>query len=208
GEIELRLRDAPQGFRLSGARIPAGRDSVRLTLGAPRDRLYSPVTIRLEGQARVGEAVVCHPAVPADDMMQAFAYRHLVPADELLLVASRFGRQALPLDLAESAPVRMAAGGTARVVLRAPWRFAPRNVRLELSEPPPGITLQESAPGPGGYTLTLAAAANAPVGYADNLIVEAFSEQSAAGPEGRPGARSRRTSLGVLPAIPLEVVSR
>jgi len=35
GQIALRLRDAPQGFLLSGAWVPAGQDKVRLTMTAP-----------------------------------------------------------------------------------------------------------------------------------------------------------------------------
>ena len=38
GPIDLELKDAPAGFRLSGARIPAGQSKVRLTLTVPFDR--------------------------------------------------------------------------------------------------------------------------------------------------------------------------
>jgi len=83
GEIALGLKDAPEGFALSDDRVPAGQDQVRLTLKVPPLPTSEPVTLHLEGHATIQERTVSHLAVPAEDMMQAFAYRHLVPAQEL-----------------------------------------------------------------------------------------------------------------------------
>jgi len=41
------------------------------------------------GRATIGEKLVIHQAVAAEDMMQAFLYRHLVPANELLVTVAR-----------------------------------------------------------------------------------------------------------------------
>ena len=43
-------------------------------------------------------------------------------------------------------------------------------------------------------------------GYADNLIVEAFTEQNARR-NGAATGQKQRVSLGVLPAIPFEIVT-
>jgi hypothetical protein len=37
----------------------------------------------IEGRAKVGSGEVAHVAVPAEDRMQAFLWRHLVPAKDL-----------------------------------------------------------------------------------------------------------------------------
>ena len=42
------------------------------------------VDLRLEGRATIGGQEVVRPVVPAEDMMQAFAYWHLVPSQELV----------------------------------------------------------------------------------------------------------------------------
>ena len=42
-----------------------------------------PVNLIIEGRATVGGTQVAHGAVPAEDRMQAFLWRHLVPAQEL-----------------------------------------------------------------------------------------------------------------------------
>ena len=83
GELGLDLKDAPEGFTLVGARVPAAQDKVHLNLTVPRLRTKEPVSLHLEGRATIQGRTVSHAAVPAEDMMQAFAYRHLVPSQEL-----------------------------------------------------------------------------------------------------------------------------
>ncbi|HOT51414.1 MAG TPA: hypothetical protein PLI07_10550, partial [Candidatus Hydrogenedentes bacterium] len=74
--------------------------------------------------------------------------------------------------------------------------------------PPKGIALQETISVPGKWSLVLKADAEAvKAGYADNLIVEAVKE-TAPPPKTKKNAKAQRVSLGVLPAIPFEIVSR
>ena len=83
GEIALSLKDAPSGFALSGGRVPADKDQVNLSLKAPPASIKEPVSLCLEGRAVIQGRELVRLAVPADDMMQAFFYRHLVPAKDL-----------------------------------------------------------------------------------------------------------------------------
>jgi hypothetical protein len=82
-DIALMLKDAPRGFKLSGGKVPANQDQVRLMLTVPPTPSEEPIILRLEGRAIIQGREVVHPAVPAEDMMQAFFYRHLVPAKDL-----------------------------------------------------------------------------------------------------------------------------
>ena len=96
-EIAVELKDAPEGFALVGGRVPGDQDQVRLTLRVPRLPPEGPVTLHLEGRATIQGRAVSHPAVPAEDMMQAFAYRHLVPARELkVAVLKRYAPKVPP----------------------------------------------------------------------------------------------------------------
>ena len=45
-----------------------------------------PVTLAIEGRAKIGGREVAREAVPAEDRMQAFLWRHLVPAQDLKLM--------------------------------------------------------------------------------------------------------------------------
>lgn len=82
-EITVALKAAPAGFKLSSNRIPAGTNEVRLTLTSPFQSKFEPFTLLLEGRAKLDGVELVRPAEPADDLMQAFFYRHLVPAQEL-----------------------------------------------------------------------------------------------------------------------------
>jgi hypothetical protein len=209
GDIAMALKGAPPGFVLDGARIPAGRDSVRMTLTAPQAQAGQPFAARLEGQGQIGGATVARSAVPCEDMMQAFAYRHLVPAQQLLVSVAGGGRLAPIIAWASKAPVRLPAGGTAEVRVNAPGRAFLPGLQLALSDPPKGVALDKVADLAGGFSLTLKAGPDAPaVGYADNLIVEASTEIEPRKPDGTPSGQKRRISLGPLPALPFEIVAR
>jgi hypothetical protein len=82
GEIALKLVGAPAGFTLSTDRIPADKDQIQLSVVAKPSPPKEVLSLHLEGRATIGGQTVVRPVVPAEDMMQAFAYRHLVPAQE------------------------------------------------------------------------------------------------------------------------------
>ena len=209
GEIQVALKNAPAGFALDGGTIPEGRDSVRMTLTAPRDRTDRPVALQMEGRARINGQAVSRPAVPAEDMMQAFDYRHLVPAERLLAVVARPRFRAPALELADALPVRIPAGGSAKVRFKAPLRMTFVKVSLELSDPPAGVTADDVRISPGYLTFVLKAdGQKVKPGYADNLIAEAFAEVAVPGADPKAPKTTRRVSLGVLPAIPFCIVAR
>ena len=82
-EITVALKNAPAGFKTGGGRIASGTNQTTLTLTAPLTRERTIFTLTLEGRARTDTGDIVRPVVPAEDMMQAFFYRHLVPAQDL-----------------------------------------------------------------------------------------------------------------------------
>ena len=89
GEIKLAFVGQGSGIKLSDARIPADKDTVKLTLTVPQDMPDGTVSLHLQGSAVINGLEVVRAAVPAEDMMQAFAYRHLVAEDDLLATVGR-----------------------------------------------------------------------------------------------------------------------
>ncbi|MCX7825375.1 MAG: PPC domain-containing protein [Verrucomicrobiae bacterium] len=83
GDIKLGLRDAPPGFSLSGT-IDGGTNQTHATLSVPADVTGDPVNLIVEDRATINGKEVVREAVPAEDVMQAFLWRHLVPAREFL----------------------------------------------------------------------------------------------------------------------------
>ena len=210
-EITLALKDAPAGTTLSGGRLQAGADQVRLTLKAPARPAKEPFSLSIEGRAVIAGQEVIRTAVPADDMMQAFAYRHLVPAHELKLAVLPNARW-LAGDMVKvlgPTPIRIPAGGTARLRLRTPGPAFAQRVRLELNEPPEGISLQRLTPSPEGAELVVQSdAAKVKPGLKGNLIINLYPERPAGtAPKGKAPANNRRFAIGSLPAIPFEIVA-
>lgn len=206
-EIKLSLKDAPPGFALAGARVPAGQDHIRVTLSAPFNAPSEPADLYFEGFAVVQGRAVIHAAVPADDMMQAFLYRHLVPAQELKVAVTGRGAGRAQLRLTGGSPVKISTNGTTRVQLSLPTRGFLPPFRYELSDPPEGLTLQSINPGRDGLELVLqAGAATLKPNTEGNLIVNAFFAGNAQGTNARPQAARQANPIGTLPAIPFVIV--
>jgi hypothetical protein len=207
GDIALSLKGAPPGFTLSGGLVPAGQDQVRLTLNVPPMRPAEPIALSLEGRAAIQGKAVVHQARAAEEMMQAFAYRHLVPADSLKVTVLGRGGTRLPARIMGSKIARLPAGGSARVQVALPPMKAFQNVQLELSEPPDGLSLRDAAIGETGAEFVIEAdASKVKPGLRGNLIVTVSGErvppQRANQP---PPAARRRVPIAVLPAVPFEI---
>lgn len=207
GAIDVTLKDPPVGFLLDGGRIPAGSDRVRMTLRAPAKALDRAVAVHLEGRAVIEGKTVSHVAVAADDVMQAFLYRHLVPAQEFM-VLMRHSKSGMPsVKVAADGPVRIPAGGSVRVLVKVSSSRLVKEMRLELRDPPAGVILDKVAVVPQGLELTLRANEEAlRECQADNLIIEVVREYTPKEKDGTPSKQKRRYSLGVFPAIPIEIV--
>lgn len=103
-DIVLFLNDAPDGFKLESAKISGTNDQVRLTLTVPFMPRKEPVSLGLAGRAIIAGDAVIRPAVPAEDMMQAFAYRHLVPSESLEVAILGRGKFGSPFRNADRKP--------------------------------------------------------------------------------------------------------
>ncbi len=202
GEIAVSLKGAPPDFKLGGGNVPADKDQAKLTLtlGEPQD---DPISIEIEGRATIDGREVLHSAIPAEDMQQAFAYRHLVPAKELrVAVAGRLAATG-QVKIASETPVKIPAGGTVRVQITAAIGEKAGDLQLELSDPPTGIVVKNVSTSPEGAEIEFASdAGKVTVGEKGSLIVQAFATRT--GAKGKP----RRIPLGALPAIPFEVVGQ
>jgi hypothetical protein len=204
-DIVLALRDGPPGFTLGGGRIPAGQDQVRLTLTVPQAPLTEPLALHLEGRTTIQGREVVRPVVPAEDMMQAFAYRHLVPVKELLVsVTGRAGPRA-QVRILSGTPLKIPAGGTARIQVGGPPRGVAGQTQFDLSEPPEGIALERTtATGEGTELVLRCDATKAKPGLKGNLLVTVLARTPAAQAKAKPNQRA--VPVTMLPAIPYEIV--
>jgi hypothetical protein len=164
-----------------------------------------PFNLQLEGTATIQNRQVVRLAVPAEEMTQAFAYHHLVPAQELKVVVFGRFRDGDTAQILSAMPVQVPADGTARIRVQLPIGPLVSKVEFELSEPPDGISIKEASP---TEIVLQADPAKVKPGFKGNLIVTASGERPPpAGTQGPPANR-RRMPLGALPAIPYEIVGK
>jgi hypothetical protein len=209
GPIALSLKDAPRGFTLAGAVIPAGSEQVRVTLTVPPPVQREPLKLILEGRASIEGREVTRQAVAAEDMMQAFFYRHLVPESELKLVVRRGAAFRTPARVVGTDNLTIPVGETMRLRVSAalPPNSSIENLRYELNDPPEGIAIQETTPVPGGAEIVLRCdASKAKPGSRGNLIIAISGDRTPPAANGRPAGARQRVSLGTLPAVPFEIM--
>jgi hypothetical protein len=201
GEILLSLKNAPEGFRLAGGRIPPGATQARATLFVPPGRQAGVIGLGLLGTAGPEGAQVTREALPADDTMQAFLWRHLLPAREwLVCVAPGLGKRT-PLALEAETPLRIAAGGSSEIRIKVPRWILDRQPQPELSEAPPGLTVSTARPAADGIAFDIRADTSLKPGYETNLIVELYATAAQ-------GSKERNRSLvSGLPAMPIVITT-
>jgi hypothetical protein len=200
GDIHLFLTYSPVDFVLEGGKVPAQQDVVRVTLQVPATVRPKGVNLVMEGRAVINGRKVVHGAIPAEEMMQAFIYHHLVPAKDLMITVSGQARARFPARLLSNGPIKIRAGGTAMIPIAIPRAASNQKIELVLNDPPEGITLKKAVMNPQGAILVIHAdGEKVRPGLRANLIVEAY-------PEGTPRGGGARSPLGTLPAIPFEVL--
>jgi hypothetical protein len=84
GAVKVGIEDLPEGFISRPVTLAAGKDVTRLSVRSSVPTVEKPIPLTVVGTAKVGDRELVHQAVPAEDRMQAFLWRHLMPAKELL----------------------------------------------------------------------------------------------------------------------------
>ena len=82
GPIKVDLKDPPPGFKAEPVYLSAKQNIARLVFKG-NEPTREPVNVTVIGTARIGDQKIVRAAVPAEDKMQAFLWRHLVPAQDL-----------------------------------------------------------------------------------------------------------------------------
>jgi hypothetical protein len=204
GPADILLKDTTGQFSIDGGRIPAGMNSMRMTLSGPVRPLPEPLALELTGRAEINGETITRPVVPAEDMMQAFLYRHLAPAEKLMVAVTGRNGWRRPVRLAASTPVRIPGDGSARLRFTTPPHARLEDIRLELDEPPPGLSIHDVTALDRGLACVIRREKTEDaLPAAANLIIEAFIEQEIKAKANRPAAK-QRVSLGMLPAVPCE----
>jgi hypothetical protein len=82
GPIKFGLKDPPAGISAVPVTLTGTQAMTRLGLACALVTTKAIVNLVVEGRAQIQGVEVVHEAVPAEDRMQAFLWRHLLPAKE------------------------------------------------------------------------------------------------------------------------------
>jgi hypothetical protein len=209
-DIFLELDKAPPGYKLSGGWVPGKQEKNRLTLTVPPTPTSEPINLEMIGYSATRGRRLIHLAVPAEAMTQAFAYQHLVVAKDWSVMVSARGGAAdrNPIRFAREEPLRI-VGSTGKFYLLAPGRKADQ-IRVELSEPPEGITVQGVSTEGEAVAVTIQTdPEKIKPGLKGNLIFNALNEQTVEyGKKEEKKPRQVRNLIGMLPALPFEVLGK
>jgi hypothetical protein len=143
GAIKLALKNPPGGIAASPATLTGTQVSAQLTIKTNLEAIQEPSTLVIEGRAAIEGKEIVREAVPAEDRMQAFLWRHLVPAEALeALVFSPSYKpppkripSARPAPTSDPAPPGGTAGaGTAAAPAATKPKFTPQQVTARLRE--------------------------------------------------------------------------
>ena len=207
--IDLKLSGAPAGFSLAGARIGTNQDKIQFTLKAPPQATAKPIALTLTGQAVIDGKTVVHPATPAEDLMQAFIYRHLVPMQELAVFVTPAPRAVArdTFKILTATPVKIPLGGTVKVRVSTPSAAFSDRFQLVLNNAPDGLSLTNVTTVADGVELVFACdAEKSKVGQSGNLIC-ALQPKKAADAPAKKKPVAPTTATTTFPAIPFNVVA-
>ena len=190
----------PSGIKMEGNEIPPGVETIRMTMSVPPDTKQGFYKIEVSAKAEIGGREISRRVVPTDDVMQAFLYRHLVPAESLSLFVVR--RAWIPF---KKVPAEISLKPGEEQILNFPCPgYKPKkdtDFSFELNSPPKGISIMEGGVQGENYVLKIKADAEMKP-WKGNLIFQCMSENT------KPGnPKKSRYLSGCLPAVPAKVQS-
>ncbi len=200
GEIQLAVQDLPQGFVASSAVIPPNQDQVSLTITAPDNAGLGVLAPMIVGTAKIGDQPVVRKAQAAESVMQAFSWTHIVPTKESSLAVVKSGSQPfrLVVELPQAKPLEIPQGGELQVPVKL---LRKEGVKGAVTLTVVGLSQGITAKAPfipadkDEVTVTIAAAAKAPPGIVQNMIIRGVMQVGKA------------EVTRVVPALPVKVIA-
>lgn len=206
GPIELGLQGDQGALGMSGGVIPAGADQVRLTLVPISNPKLDSFRLTVLGRATVNGRTEIRDAVPCEDMMQAFAYRHLVPSRQLRVTWVTNPKLMRPFArLLDRPPLRFRGATPVRVRCSIPGLKMLTHAQAELGEGADGFTVKETHVVGETVEITLVLdPAKVKPGTQGNLLLRVSGERDSTDRKKSPN-RVRLPAV-LLPAVAFEVV--
>jgi hypothetical protein len=197
-EFNLAVQNLPPGFTASDAIIPAGQPQAKFTITAPPDAaplsVFSPVVV---GTSTLNDQPFTRTAFGAEDVMQAFSYRHVVSTREFVVAVIETSLFSLSTGAPPQIGLEVKQGAEVQVVVKAArTEGANSPINLAVVDAPAGITVK-TAPIPADQNevpITISVPPEAPAGWKVNVILNGTM------------ATDKGTATRTAPAIPIKIL--
>lgn len=209
--IDISLKKAPEGAKLTGGRIPAGVNKITVTIDTPRKIKPGQYELILEAKANINGKTIANDVIPTDRIMQAFLYTHLVPTQEPAIL-NVIRRGWLPVKpVFPEGKVKISPGGKIDFKLqdnlyqanikKKKKGLSVDEINFHLLTPPKGLKITKTGYEDKHHLMQLEAAPDSKP-WQGNLIIEC-SAKGKWKKNGKSGTYNY--VIGALPAIPVEV---
>ena len=206
GAVTVRSAATAAGWRLEGNVIAPGRERMRMTLQAPLNASPGVTGVHLTGSADIGGVEITRRAEACDDTMQAFLWRHLVPARECLAAVLPGKSRVAPVSRIGGGTVSIPVGGEAVLRFRVSPVIARRGVEVVAIDAPDGLALRSEIQLPDMIAVHLTAdAAKLKPGVTESLILGALLQQEPSTKGAKKAARAGAAPVVVMPAMTLTI---
>jgi hypothetical protein len=196
-EINLAVQNLPPGFTSSDAVIPAGQPQAKLTITAPPDAPLTAFAPAIVGTATLDNQPFRRTAVGAEDVMQAFSYRHVIPTKEFVVAVIETSLFGLSTDAPPKDGLQVKQGAEAKVLVKATRKDGAKfPINLAVVDAPAGITVKTD-PIPADKNdlpITISVPKTAPVGWKVNVILNGTM------------STGKETATRTAPAIPIKIL--
>ena len=136
GPIDLQLEGLPAGYKVAGTRIEKGMTRGIVTVTAPRNAGPRTLHPTLVGQAKAAGKQIERTGHPAESMMQAFYYTHMMPVGDFRMEVGEAQPFTLSVEVPSSRRLRVSREHTLPLKVRIhrnPGYDAPVTVMLKTS---------------------------------------------------------------------------
>ena len=145
GDIRVFPSHESPSFKLDNAVIPDGKNEIKAGFTFNAGSEGSTLPLELMAGSTNGNAIVVHHVTASEELMQAFAWKHIVPANSILVALGKEMPFAFSYDAAPEGGIELTQGKEAKFVINIARKgdFS-EPITLALVAPPEGVSLRGS----------------------------------------------------------------
>ncbi len=145
GSIRVFPSHESPAFKLENAVIPDGKNEIKAGFSFSGGPEGSALPLDLMAGSTNGNAIVIHHVTASEELMQAFAWKHIVPANSIQVAAGKEMPFNFSFDSAPEGGIELTQGKEAKFTIKISRKgdFA-EPINLALLAPPEGVSLRGS----------------------------------------------------------------